>query len=783
MDDIVYANVLPVEIDLPFTFNLDHQKVTLNDAEIALNKIKIFLNGTVHPSASSNDIGIDMAFHTNTWEIPEVIEIIPETYKSMLNDITANGNLELKGNAKGTYNDSLMPIITANVFLADGQFAYKKFALPFKNISADVLAYLDLNTDSLSMVNIHSLKAQTGKNTLEISGSIIDLFNKMLFKVNVNSNLELVELKPVLPSDMNLIIKGKAKANMNTDFAMNDMQNLDLQKIKLNGDIRLIDMEAVYNDSIFVNSPDAILKISSAKTANNKIPDKLFDIEILSKDMDIEMIDVVNATLKEVKLKAQVSDFMDTTKPISAHCDFDFGNLNADMDTIDAAISGVSGSLTMIPSKKNKNNPEIRFTYNNKKIAARMGNTMSFTGDIVKLKGKGIYDDQEKELFLQWSPDLNANISNGILHMSSLNVPVEIPSIIFDFTPEKFVINESHVILDKSSFKLSGVITNIDKYYRKTDLLKANLDFVSDNTNINQIMDIVSGFGTSDSAAATDVDVVSKEDNPFMVPLGIDVLLNTWVKKATVGQTIIENVQGSLTVKDGVMILEEIGFTCEAAKMQLTAIYRSPRKNHLFAGIDFHLLDVDIASLLKMIPEIDTLVPMLKSFAGKAEFHLGAQTNLKSNYELKMSTLRASAALEGQDLVLMDSETFSEIAKQLVFNKKTENIVDSISVEMTVFKDEIDIYPFLIVMDKYKAVVSGRHNLDMSFDYHISVTDSPLPTRLGLDVSGNIQNLKYKLVPCKYANLYRPEKQKAVEKRTMELKKLISDALKENVKQ
>ena len=79
-----------------------------------------------------------------------------------------------------------------------------------------------------------------------------------------------------------------------------------------------------------------------------------------------------------------------------------------------------------------------------------------------------------------------------------------------------------------------------------------------------------------------------------------------------------------------------------------------------------------------MIPDIDTLVPMLKSFAGKAEFHIAAETYMKSNYDLKLSTLRGAAALNGQNLVLIDNETFTQIAKYLMFNKKTKNIVDSI---------------------------------------------------------------------------------------------------------
>lgn len=53
--------------------------------------------------------------------------------------------------------------------------------------------------------------------------------------------------------------------------------------------------------------------------------------------------------------------------------------------------------------------------------------------------------------------------------------------------------------------------------------------------------------------------------------------------------------------------------------------------------------------------------------------------------------------------------------------------MDSLSAEATIFRNEVDIYPFQIVLDKWKAVIAGRRNLDMALDYHISLTDSPLP--------------------------------------------------------
>jgi hypothetical protein len=194
------------------------------------------------------------------------------------------------------------------------------------------------------------------------------------------------------------------------------------------------------------------------------------------------------------------------------------------------------------------------------------------------------------------------------------------------------------------------------------------------------------------------------------------------------------------------------------------------------------MLDIEIGNLLNLFPEMGEMMPMLRSFGGGGEFHIAAETNLDRNYNLKPSTIRGAASLRGEDLVLMDGETFTEISRLLRFNKRTENKIDSLSAEFTIFREEIDIYPFLVVMDEYKAIVGGRHNLDMSMDYNISLIHNPLiPIRLGLDITGNIEDIKFRLAECKYADLYRPAEQKVVETSQLALRELIRKALTRSV--
>jgi hypothetical protein len=287
-------------------------------------------------------------------------------------------------------------------------------------------------------------------------------------------------------------------------------------------------------------------------------------------------------------------------------------------------------------------------------------------------------------------------------------------------------------------------------------------------------MNLTSGIGEHEKPVKENSATTS---DPYMVPKGIDIQLHTDISKAKFGGDYIKDISGDIRIKDGVMVLKDLLFTTQAAKMKLTAMYKTPRRTHLFVGMDYYMFDVDINKLLKMIPDMDSIMPMLSSFSGKAEYHLTAETYLDANYNPKKSTIRAASSLKAKDLVVLDGPTFKDISKKLMFNNKTKNKIDSLSVEFTVFKNEIDVYPFVLKMDKYKTIIEGRHNLDMSFNYHIYLVDSPIPVSLGLGVIGNIESLKYKFKKSKYAKDHVPTYQYIAENKGVDIRKIITDAL------
>ena len=130
-------------------------------------------------------------------------------------------------------------------------------------------------------------------------------------------------------------------------------------------------------------------------------------------------------------------------------------------------------------------------------------------------------------------------------------------------------------------------------------------------------------------------------------------------------------------------------------------------------------------------------------------------------------------------MVVLDGETFTKISKLLMFNKKTENVIDSINAEITVYKDEIDVYPLAISLDNYMVALGGRHKTDMTFDYDINVLR---PIYLGVHVGGSADNLQIKLAKCKFAQDFRPIRHKKTDSQSQELRRMIRQSMEKNVR-
>ncbi len=834
------ADSLQVGILLPHTgVHLADMQFTLRNAVLDVNEFDVTVNGT---GSLQDDIEVNATLAVQDWQVTEVLKLVPQSYLSLLNGIDIDGGvLSLKADVKGTLNDSTVPVVDAALTLADAKGAYKEvFPYYLQQIDLQAAAHLDLNDSLASTATIEKLYASTGTTSVTASGNVTELLADMLCDLQLNLNVHLPDIEYYLneAQPYTNTLQGKMQGTAKAKIRLSDLTAMNLNCGNISGHFNLTGLDVAY-DSMFVQSPKAELAfmIPNRTTDKGQQPkDKTNWIDATLKLNGLDFVmDDIHANLSESTLSLQASDVLSSDPVIYANIALESQALQAEMDSMAATIqqpaltayveydtkdstaiptaeatlafADLQGHYTDIVAhlaqsdlaaqlsgtRRDKSQPRLKATLHTKGVQAQMGEDMKLDTKQFSLTASARHNPKAENILLQWNPRLNVDFNEGIVDMASLGEKIYIPKIQFDYSNRKANIHESQVVVGNSDFALTGEVRNIGKWLRNKGTLEGELNFVSDHTDVNEIMLLVSADsgteetqapqppkgGASESGQSSLLQEGTGEANPFLVPKDVNLTLNTHIREAVVFDQLARDLGGKLYVQDGVLVLEEMGFICNAAKLQLTAMYKTPRRNHIYCGLDYHMIDINIQELVNMIPQIDTMMPMLRSFRGAAEFHIAAETFLNAKYELKTSTTRGACSISGKDLVLLDNETFSKIAKILMFSKKTENKVDSISVEATLFKKEIDIYPFCLSMDNYMAAVGGRHNLDMSFDYHIDLLS---PLYIGVDVRGTFDDLQIRPAKVKYAKDFRPIFRREVDTESANLKQQIRNSLKKNVR-
>lgn len=561
--------------------------------------------------------------------------------------------------------------------------------------------------------------------------------------------------------------------------------------------IALRDLDASVNDSINARSSRLTADIQYPSPIATDLSRESADVQIKADDLKVHLLDstVIDASFRDLGLNASLVGLTDTITEMNAKADISVGRLEASMDTLSGVLENAEISATLAPADGGTTAMMLTAAFD--RLGTVMGSMMDASLGKSNLLAMAQYDESKEDLLLKWNPRIKLTLENGVVNVPEVvEEPVQLPQFDVDFSLGRFNINESHVVLGESDITVWGDIYNIGEYLEETGLLTGELNLESDHVNVTQLMEWFSGMGDEEAQAAAEkaaADIEAGKDTisgPFMVPKGIDFTLYTNFSDIDYYGNTFTDVGGDVTIRDGVAVLQELGFSSDAAEMQLTAIYKSPSEDELFMELDFHLLNIEIDELIELIPSVDSVMPMLKSFDGRAQFHLAVETGLKRDYYPKMSTLIGAAAIEGKNLKVIDNEVFDGIKRKLLMSKDATGIIDSLDVEVQVLRNKVDVYPFRIRMDKYEAVIGGRHNINKDLDcgYHISLTDSPLPVRLGVDISGPITGiaespLKHiRLVTPKYKKLYKPEKRGDTEEKVLQMKQDILETLRGNVR-
>lgn len=798
-----YANDMHIKLHLPALLANGTERVIFDGTELQINEFGLTLDGEAGtPCFQSGEYNMDLTLRTGKWDIESLLALLPAQFTQALSDLSVAGTIQLEADVKGQYTQTFFPRVQAHVRLKDGKGAYKPLPYTLRDLQLDADARLDLNKQQPSTVTINKLSAKTKESRIAAKGKVEDLLEDMLLDLHLDIDANLPDFAYFMPKEMDL--KGQTKGKANAKIRLSDLSEMRLEKGTIDADLTLTDI------AYAMDSMEATLPYTKAKVfIPNKNPSRKSvnwaRVDLDTKQIDFSMDTTIDAALGASMIRIEAANVLNNEQDYFAS--IHTASLDGRFEDIHADLTNAELEAYIVGGKK------MSAKIQTDALQAEMGEELMAKTEALRIEAAARYNSQEENLLLQWNPRLSINLKNGEVRMPErLPEPVYIPSIEFAYSNKEMSIANSRIELGHSDLNIKGNVRHIGEWFRHKKILEGELDIVSDHCDANQLMawfsadegseesnpthgefydrpqDARSSGALHPSREGEKADTITSpegrtggvsETEPFLVPTDVDLALNTHIREIEIFNQVAKDMKGGIFMQEGNLILDEVGFVCRAAKLQLTAMYRSPRRNHLYLGMDYHMIDVDIDELLTMIPNLEEMVPMLSSFKGAAEFHLAAETYLNSQYQPKMSTLRGAASLTGKDLVVLDSETFDKISKLLLFKKKTENKIDSINAELTIYKNQIDVYPLCVQMDNYMVALGGRHNTNMTFDYDINVLS---PIYLGVNVSGDIDNLNIKLAKCKFAQDFKPHWYQKVDNQSRELRERIKQSMEKNVR-
>lgn len=381
-------------------------------------------------------------------------------------------------------------------------------------------------------------------------------------------------------------------------------------------------------------------------------------------------------------------------------------------------------------------------------------------------------DESLAKYFREWDLSGGIDIRTGIVMTPYFPLRNILRGFEAHFTNDEIGIDSLKFMSGKSELAIEGSLTGLKRALagrgRNMAPLKLDAQFTSGGMDANELLTAYttgSQFNPEAMSGMEDVsnaeflkmvttDTTSVESTPsslFVLPANIIANVKVDARDIKYSDLNISRMKADLVMKERCVQITNTSATSNMGDIHFDGFYSTRTKEELKTGFSLNFVDITAEKVISLMPAADTLLPMLKSFKGLLNCELAATAQLDTNMNILTPSINGVMRISGDDLSVSDNELFRTLAKKLLFKNRREGKIEHMTVEGLIKDNTLEIFPFVLQMDRYTLAMSGVQNLDMSFKYHVSVLKSPFIIRLGIDLSGpDFDNMKFRIGRAKY---------------------------------
>lgn len=375
-----------------------------------------------------------------------------------------------------------------------------------------------------------------------------------------------------------------------------------------------------------------------------------------------------------------------------------------------------------------------------------------------------------KQYFTDWDLKGSVGMDRAGIVMPEYPLRTSITALRGSFDNNNVNLDTLRVISGDSNFSLGVNMSNLRRFISGSGTARLRMKVDTDSLAVGQVMNALevgrqnmgrnlSYLEKADDAAFEDLvvtddisDTLMVDASPlFVLPGNIDANLAVRGKGITYSALWIKRLDVDLLLKRRCLQLIDGEAETNVGDLHLDAFYSTRTKNDVLAGINLDISNLEAGKAIELMPSIDTLMPLLRTFDGNMHCTIAATARLDTAMSVVVPSINGVVRLSGKDLHFNNDPQIAKYGRMLLFRNPRRATVDTLLVEGIIKDNAFELFPFSLAMDRWTVILAGIQNMDNSFNYHASLARTPLLFHWGADLSGtDFSHTKFKLGVAKY---------------------------------
>ena len=381
--------------------------------------------------------------------------------------------------------------------------------------------------------------------------------------------------------------------------------------------------------------------------------------------------------------------------------------------------------------------------------------------------------DAVRQYYRNWDFSGSVALERARVLVPAFPLQTQVTDVRGTVSNDKVDLKNITILAGESNLSAQGTLSNLRRSLLMRGTMELDATVTSDHLDANELMrayDYYSNYDpapamerASDEAIELAIETVELPDSTvsrlLVVPGNLNARVSLEASDIRYDSLEVSWAAADLEMKQRTLQITNALAATNMGEIHFEGFYATRSKRDIKTGFDLNLVDITAEKVITLFPAVDTLMPMLRSFAGDLNCELAATAEMDTLMRLVLPSIDGVLRISGKELSIDgDTDGFKRIAKLMMFRNKNGAYVDEMGVTGMVRDNVLEVFPFVMGVDRYTLAASGLQHLDESFNYHLSAIKSPLLVKFGVNIWGdNFDKINYGLARAKYRRIPVPD--------------------------